>query len=170
MLRIQGDCLSKADKFLLKKATIYTMDHLLPRPLRANSRIIINVCGPDSKQINAKNWAECRFDTNKVTGLKTVRIWLNSMRISRTATTPFKQLRSLVRDLFHELVHAKQYLKGELVELGGPYYKFRGKKYHSPEDGDLFGYYDQPYEIEAYGREKGLYIRFRNKMKADGDE
>jgi hypothetical protein len=170
MLRIQGDCLSKADKLLLRKATIYTMDHLLPRRHRANSRIIIIVCGPDTKQIGAKNWAECRFDTNKNSGLRTVRIWLNSKRIRKTTTTTFKRLRSLVRDLFHELVHAKQYFKGELVELGGPYYKFKGKRYHNPKDGDLFGYYDQPYEIEAYGREKGLYIRFRDKMKAEGDE
>lgn len=68
-----------------------------------------------------------------------------------------------VRCLAHEMVHLKQYVRGEftytskenkVVELWkGEVYKF--KKGEHP-------YYDAPWEIEAYGREPGLYARWES--------
>jgi len=66
----------------------------------------------------------------------------------------------------HELVHVKQYAKGELKYLfKGGQDKWQGKiiprKTH---------YFDKPWEIEAFGRELGLYERYieykkENKLK-----
>lgn len=51
------------------------------------------------------------------------------------------RLRDLLITLAHELVHVKQYIKGEIVN----------------DDTD---YWDRPHEIEAHGRETGLFIRW----------
>jgi hypothetical protein len=53
------------------------------------------------------------------------------------------RLRDMLTTLAHELVHVKQYVKGEMPE--------------SISGGD---YWDRPHEIEAHGRETGLFIRW----------
>ena len=62
----------------------------------------------------------------------------------------------ILKTLGHELVHVKQYVTGELTwRAKGLYYK--GIQY-DPEN--LIDYFDLPYEIEAYGRERGLLVAF----------
>ena len=76
----------------------------------------------------------------------------------------------VLRTLAHELVHVKQYITGELTwrkwtwrkdsvtfsaNVDGLYWK--GLHYDAT---DLREYFDLPYEIEAYGREKGLLLSF----------
>ena len=76
----------------------------------------------------------------------------------------------VLRTLAHELVHVKQYITGELTwrkwtwredsvsfptNDEGLYWK--GLHY---EVADLREYYELPYEIEAYGRERGLLLSF----------
>lgn len=65
--------------------------------------------------------------------------------------------------LAHEMVHLKQYAKGELKDIFRPMrmVKWHGDKYlHEKID-----YWEQPWEIEAYGRERGLYYKFLNHLK-----
>ncbi len=65
--------------------------------------------------------------------------------------------------LAHEMVHLKQYAKGELKDIFRPMrmVKWHGDRYlHEKMD-----YWEQPWEIEAYGREKGLYFKFLNYLK-----
>lgn len=74
---------------------------------------------------------------------------------------------SHLKTLAHEMVHVKQYALRELtknlvVSRGGKvsmvsYWK--GEKYKAKRKEDE--YWDCPWEIEAYGREEGLYRRFR---------
>lgn len=65
--------------------------------------------------------------------------------------------------LAHEMVHLKQYAKGELTD----YIRTRGViKYNKRiYKEDKIDYWDQPWEIEAYGRERGLYVRFKEELK-----
>lgn len=56
------------------------------------------------------------------------------------------------RYLAHEIVHSKQYAKKELNDSTDCWMKKR-----VPGNID---YWDQPWEIEAYGRELGMLIRF----------
>ena len=62
----------------------------------------------------------------------------------------------VLRTLAHELVHVKQYIRGELT------WRDRGLLWkgvnHNPKN--LLHYYDLPYEIEANGREYGLLFGF----------
>ena len=61
-------------------------------------------------------------------------------------------LRKMLETVAHEMVHVKQYARREL----GHNYKWHGKTY-SPEK---VSYWDLPWEIEAHGRELGLFVRW----------
>ena len=67
-------------------------------------------------------------------------------------------IRNLLITLAHEMVHVKQWAKDEMYE----YYnspglvRFKGEKMHLAD----INYWDEPWEIEAYGRQLGLFVRF----------
>lgn len=63
--------------------------------------------------------------------------------------------------LAHEMVHIKQFVNNELKNLSGNYCRWNGQKI----DYYKINYWDQPWEIEAHGREKGLYYRFLDSLK-----
>jgi len=73
---------------------------------------------------------------------------------------------TILRILAHELVHVKQYLMGELTwrDKG----MLWGGELFAPEY--LTEQLKTPYEIEAYGREKGLLISFFIKWKEIEEE
>jgi hypothetical protein len=56
-------------------------------------------------------------------------------------------MREMLTTLAHELVHVKQYVKDEMPDC--------------ISEGD---YWDRPHEIEAHGRELGLFIRWAEKQ------
>lgn len=57
--------------------------------------------------------------------------------------------------LAHEVVHAWQFSHGYVDDDLG---KWRGRRIPKHTD-----YWDEPWEVEAYGREPGLFARFKNK-------
>lgn len=61
------------------------------------------------------------------------------------------RMRDMLTTLAHELVHVKQFVKGEMPD--------------SITEGD---YWDRPHEIEAHGRETGLFIRWVEKNNLAG--
>jgi hypothetical protein len=64
--------------------------------------------------------------------------------------------------LAHEMVHVKQYAKGELkdyVRLDKIKWK---NEVHDLNNSD---YWFQPWEIEAHGMEKGLYVKYIDSLK-----
>lgn len=63
-----------------------------------------------------------------------------------------QSLRRLLETVAHELVHVKQYARGELQET---HLAWKGQ----PVDPNT-NYWDLPWEIEAHGREVGLFIRW----------
>jgi hypothetical protein len=86
--------------------------------------------------------------------------WNDSSSKSRDFTIsmdPNLGKRNMLIVLAHEMVHVKQYAKGELKDfVYGTRVKFKG----SIIDDNKVDYWDQPWEIEAHGREKGLYLKF----------
>lgn len=71
------------------------------------------------------------------------------------------RLRKLLETIAHEMVHVKQYARGELYE-GSRVNKHRWQGKWIDKDPD---YWDQPWEIEAHGREAGLFIRWAESAK-----
>jgi hypothetical protein len=62
----------------------------------------------------------------------------------------------ILRTLGHELVHVKDYVSGVLNWKNDLLY-YKGKHYDCD---NLIDYFDLPYEVEAYGRERGLLVSF----------
>lgn len=72
-----------------------------------------------------------------------------------------------LRTLAHELVHVKQFVNQELgmnqlVRKGNPHTYWNGELYDETE----ISQWDYPWEIEANGREEGLYQRYVDFLKA----
>ena len=61
-------------------------------------------------------------------------------------------MREMLITLAHELVHVKQYVRGELTE----------DDHRDEKDSD---YWDCPWEIEAHGREIGLFVRWAEEQE-----
>ena len=67
-----------------------------------------------------------------------------------------RRLRRLLETVCHEMVHVKQYARGELYESTiQNKHRWQGKWLAKDPE-----YWDRPWEIEAHGRECGLFIRW----------
>lgn len=68
-----------------------------------------------------------------------------------------RKKRDIFETIAHEMVHVKQYATRELVQPArGNFQRWQGYDY---TDGTM-DYWDEPWEIEAYGRSIGLFSRF----------
>lgn len=67
-----------------------------------------------------------------------------------------KRLKSIVFSLAHEMIHVKQFAKGELKD-----HKRSNKVIFHKVKFDDDNYWESPWEIEAYGKECGLWQRFK---------
>lgn len=77
-----------------------------------------------------------------------------------------QDIEEMIKTLGHEMVHVKQHAKNEL-QTGIMVAARGGLKIHSKWMGEIWkpkskedDYYDSPWEIEAYGREVGLYAKW----------
>lgn len=61
------------------------------------------------------------------------------------------------KTLAHEMVHIKQYASGQLRDVDGKIY-WNGKIWRKSKFED--SYLDAPWEVEAYGREQTLFLRW----------
>lgn len=71
------------------------------------------------------------------------------------------KLRKILETVAHEMVHVKQYARSELYQ-GTRVNKHRWQGKWLAKDPN---YWDQPWEIEAHGREAGLFIRWAEKER-----
>lgn len=66
------------------------------------------------------------------------------------------RLRRMLETVAHEMVHVKQYARGELYQSSmTAKHRWMGKWINKDPE-----YWDQPWEIEAAGREVGLFVRW----------
>lgn len=82
-----------------------------------------------------------------------------------------QNLEEMIKTLAHEMVHVKQHAKNEL-QSGIVVPTRGGIKMYSKWQGELWkpkgkenAYWDAPWEIEAYGREVGLYQKWNATVK-----
>lgn len=67
------------------------------------------------------------------------------------------KIRNLLITLAHEMVHVKQWARGEMYE----YSKLGMVRFHKTKfNMEDINYWDYPWEIEAYGKQLGLFVRF----------
>jgi DNA-binding transcriptional ArsR family regulator len=68
--------------------------------------------------------------------------------------------RRIMETIAHEMVHLKQYAKGELIDL-----ERSGKtRWQKQIVTSQTNYWDLPWEIEAHGRELGLFVRWAEQL------
>ena len=66
-------------------------------------------------------------------------------------------IRNILITLAHEMVHVKQWAKGEMYEYAEQdMVRFNKTKFNLAD----INYWDYPWEIEAFGRQLGLFVRF----------
>lgn len=97
-----------------------------------------------------------KINIRRLSGLRGACIWNDDNNRPREFVidiTPRLNYENFLTVLAHELVHVKQYAKGELKDyMMNGFCRWQGKVINA-EDVD---YYDHPWEIEAYGREKSV--------------
>lgn len=172
MITITSNYVSKQDAKTIKQYSKFVLDKFVRRGIQRKTKIHIKVLTPEEvSEADALDLREykawCTYDSN-VDDIKKFTVVVNAKRISN-AKKPEYRLKHLLVDLGHELVHVKQYLNGELRDYVDGSYKYLGQKYDPIPDGkeNIDKYFDSPMEIEAYGREWGLYVMFSNKLKAE---
>jgi len=81
---------------------------------------------------------------------------------------PDQKIQLLLNSLAHELVHVKQWAKGEFYQLQRErsVYKFNGQRF----DTEKIDYWDTPWEIEAHGRAIGLVVQWARKNELTGQK
>ena len=88
----------------------------------------------------------------------------NRPRMFEIGINPNLSRRKMLQCLAHEMVHVKQYARGELSSAFSTA-MFNGKVYNltsSFED-----YLNWPWEIEAYGRDRSLYLFYQVLLKSE---
>jgi hypothetical protein len=71
----------------------------------------------------------------------------------------YVRLGAMLENLAHECVHIKQWATGQMQERDTPQHTVWWEDYETEETHDD-GYWELPWELDAYGRERGLYYRF----------
>lgn len=65
-----------------------------------------------------------------------------------------------IKTLAHEMVHIKQFARGEFMELDRDKYKWKSRVLHLPES----EYMRFPWEVEAYNMENKLYELYKDQI------
>jgi|TARA_B110000977_G_scaffold196946_1_gene278371 hypothetical protein len=143
LLNIKGS--NKATRTLVDRAAWWYAERLMGKRLMNALEININL----NRNLSSK------FDTEGTC------IWEDEGRRPKEFTIEIDasmSIRNILITLAHEMVHVKQWAKDEMYE----YYntpkmvRFKGEKMHM----DKIDYWDYPWEIEAFGRQLGLFVRF----------
>lgn len=94
-------------------------------------------------------------------------ITLNKKVINKITKKRITKYKTSLKDLGHELIHAKQYINNEIFDYtDGQRSRFMGRLHTYTGELD-WSYWESPWEIEAYGRMEGLYQMFLKLLKEE---
>ena len=173
MLSVTSAHLRSTDLSMVRKYARFVLDRLVRRSAENKSRITIKVLDPQEMKdaadlLDLKTYkAWCTYDGVDDNGIKKFTVILNAKTVSKKAKKPHIRLKQTLIDLGHELVHVKQYLHNEVFDYANGNVRHKGIVFSSEYQENEELYYESPWEIEAYGRELGLYRIFCNKLKED---
>ena len=118
---------------------------------RKRKEITIKVQGVENLLLKENIYGDCDYEEDIDNGTPTEFL----IRVDNTLP-----LDVFLRTVMHELVHMKQWAKGEMKQLTRGC-KTMTYKWHSQKIKlNSVNYYDYPWEIEAHGREEGLTVQF----------
>ena len=126
---------SKSQKNHVEKMVAFCAKKLMPK---MNLDITVNLCKP--------------------TGAMGYCLEAEDNRTFELEIDKSQPLRALLETVAHEMVHVKQYARREL----NPNKEVWMGKTYNPKN---VNYWDLPWEIEAHGREVGLFVRYCEENK-----
>lgn len=132
-LRVIG---AKKKTRLIREATIYFVDNLIPKRKQKNLDIRIEITRKFKQ-----------FQMGEMEHVGKNKFLIRSF--------PFANDWLLLRTIAHEIVHVMQYKEG-MKDYDNGYVTYNGSLYNE----HMIDYYEYPWEIEAMGRERGLTINF----------
>ena len=174
MIVVNSIYVSKKDTSMLKKYARFVLNKFVRKSISNKAHINIKIVSPEDcddvadAQDLRRYRAWCTYD-KVIDGKKYFTVVLNKKSI-RTAKTPHIRLKNLLIDLGHEMVHIKQYLNSEIFDYKSGDVRYKGTYFEASCTQDEESYYDSPWEIEAYGREQGLYRMFVTKLKEESSK
>ena len=147
-ITITGMIGKRKEKALLKEAAEFFAEQLMDPRMVRNLTLDIEVYN------NLDVEGEC-VDEDGIKNPRWFTIGLKSLDIN-----------DMIKTLGHEMVHVKQHAKNEL-QTGHAVAARGGLKIYSKWMGEIWkpkgkedAYFDAPWEIEAYGREVGLFAKW----------
>ena len=174
MLSVSGIEL-RDDVRLIKKYAYFCLSKFVPNGVLRKSNITIKFLHvddldekQDKKDLKEHN-AWMTYD-GIVNDRKKFTITLDKSVINKRAKKLITRYKTSLKHLGHELVHVKQYLLNELFDYSdGHTVRYMGSKYTYTGETD-WTYWDAQYEIEAHGRQEGLYQMFIATVKVEEKE
>ena len=143
LLHVKGS--NKATRKLVELATWFYAEKLMGKRLMGSLELTVNL----KKNLLSKegNEGSAIWDDDGVRP--------REFTIELDSTV---KIRNLLITLAHEMVHVKQWAKDEMYEYMNTMgmVRFKGEKIHL----ELTDYWDYPWEIEAFGKQLGLFVRF----------
>ena len=172
MIRVTSNRLRPGEHYLLKRYALSVLrQFVIPSLLQ---KTIINIKITTREELND---CEERADLSEYgawttyDGIENDRkkftIILNAHHYNSRAKKPWIRMKQTMVDLGHELIHIKQYLNNELFDYVSGDIRYKGTVFDSRHVEEDEAYYNSPWEIEAYGREWGLYKIFVSKLKQE---
>jgi hypothetical protein len=127
----------------LIQSAAFFCDHLLSKRLSKNVKIVIRLKNGYYKGTDC--FGSCTYTDDDA---RSDRHREFDIEMDSDFGRPF-----MLRTLAHELVHVKQYVRGQLIEMNGPYQKWNGVMFSDKK----VPYKELPWEKEALRLEKELY-------------
>lgn len=172
MVRVQNTLLDKSDVKYIREYANFVLNRFVPKSTQKSAMINIKIVHPDDldddEYEDAKNVrAWCMYE-GVINEKRTFNVVLTYTRYNSKAKKPLTRLKKILIDLGHELVHIKQYLNNEIFDYKNGFVRYKGEEFDDSYKTRLENYFESPWEIEAYGRELGLF-RIYEQMKKKGE-
>ena len=151
LLHITGS--TKKNRVLVNSAAWYFAEKLMGKRLLDTLEININLKHNMSEKTGCEGTAIWTF-------------WDDLKKTPRDFTLELDSsmsIRNILINLAHEMVHVKQFTRGELKHTTA----ITAKRWHNKEYNES-NYWNCPWEIEAYGRELGLFTMWVEKLDIKG--
>lgn len=127
----------------LMQSAAFFCDHLLKKRLSKNVKVVIKL--KNNLYRTTKCFGLCTYTDDDVRSDR-------HREFEIEMDSDFGRV-FMLRTLAHELVHVKQYARGQLIEMNGPYQRWNGVMFSE----NKVSYKELPWEKEARRLEKELY-------------
>ena len=175
MLKLEADFLPPKDRVLLLKFCRFVLNKFVTNYKQRNSVITIKIVDPkileSDERKTLQEYAAMMYYDGVVNEKRSFRLYIKKSEYRSVRKSSLMRIKNIVLCLAHELVHVKQYLNNEMFDYNDDMsVRFKGEIHKVMSDEENEAYYESPWELEAYGREQGLYKMFKKLITKKEDK